>query len=343
MNLLKLFIITFLFINLFSCSNEFEIAGEFKKIPVVYGLVDSGKEFNYFRIEKAFIDPDVSAVEIARNPDSLYYGDGVTARITNLRNNVSVILERVDLSNEGITREDGLFAENPNIGYKFRVSDLSLQLNDELKFDLIDQSDQILTTATTVVVGEHAVLTSQPINPLRLSYDRDVSFGIRSTEQAARFYDLRVLINYEEVSDDNPSERISKTLEWVVDKGMPRGQSISTGNFASQAVFKVEGIEFYRFLQDNIEEVNGVTRSFVGVNLQFDAGGQELFNYINIGSANTGITSNQVIPSYTNMSNDAVGVFSSRITTVNLEPYNLNTMSSDSLRDGVFTKRLNFQ
>ena len=342
MNISKLIFVSIFLAFTFACSNEFEIADEWKNIPVVYALIDVNEEFNYFRIEKAFIDPETSAITIAGIADSLYYGPEIVARVTNLRNNNIVDLERINLEEEGFGRMDPIFADSPNIGYKLRVSDLNIERNDELQFDLIAANDEILTTAKTTVVGEHELVSGRPVNPIKIPYERDVSFGVRSTEQAAVFYDLRVIINYEESFQSDPTVRVPKRLVWLVEKGNPRTRSSSSG-FSTQTIFKVEGIDFYRYLQNNIPQDATVSRFFTGIDLQYDGGGQELFDYINIGQANTGITSNQVIPSYTNFDNDAVGVFSSRITARNEDIFNLNTAARDSLRDGIFTRELNFQ
>ena len=69
-----------------ACSNDFEVTAPWKDIPVVYAILSPQDTAHYIRIEKAFIDPDKSALEIARIPDSLYYPE----------NAISVFLERTE-------------------------------------------------------------------------------------------------------------------------------------------------------------------------------------------------------------------------------------------------------
>ncbi len=324
-----------------SCDNDLNIAADWRNIPVIFAFVDAGEEVNYFRIEKGFLDPAIGGETIAQIADSLYYGPEVTARITNDRNGNSVVLQRVNLEDEGFEREEGTFATSPNIGYRLFTADLDLQADDLLTLVLLDSNDQIMTEAQSTVIGEYEIANGQPANPMRIREDSDVSFGLRSSEQSARFYDLRVLFRYREF-DVNTGSTEDRTLTWLLGQGLERARTSASGGFQPLTVFKIEGQEFFQFLGANIEENPAVSRTFVGVDLRYDAGGEGLFNFINIGQANTGITSNQIIPTFTNFTNNAVGVFSSRATATNEDTYNLNTEARDSLRDGRFTRALNF-
>ena len=327
--------------GIFSCDNDINIVGDFENIPVVFALIDAGEEINYFRIERAFIDRDVSPEILAMNPDSVFYGPEVQARVTNMTNGQSVVLERVNLEDEGFIREDGPFLISPNIGYRLDIEALGLLENDQVNFQLIGPDEQLFTEATTTVIGEHTV-GSQPPTALRLRFDRELTFTLRSDEQAAVFYDLRLIITYTEEDINNPGVVDTRTLEWLVESELQRATS-SVGDLQTQTTFRIDdGEEFYRFLAANIEVQPNILRRFVKIDLQYDAGGQELFDFINIGQANTGITSGQIIPSFTNLSNNAVGVFSSRRTTRNIESHVLDGEARDSLRDSRITGPLNF-
>ena len=326
--------------TLFTCDNDLNITADFELIPVVYALIDANTETNYIRVEKGFLDPEVGGTVLAQIPDSLYFGPEVSVRITNVRTGSAVTLERVNLVDEGFIREEGAFATQPNIAYKLNTADLGMDVNEILKLELIDQADRIITEAETMVIGEHTISGSQPANPIRFRADEDeLSLGVRSDEQAAAIYDCRMLINYTEENIQTGTQE-SKVLIWEIETGLERERSNSS--FRTLTVFRVQGQEFFQFLGGNIEENPSISRTFNSIDLRFDAGGQDLLDYINIGNANTGITSNQIIPSFTNLNNNAVGIFSSRTTVRNIDPYGLNTQSRDSLREGRFTAKLNF-
>lgn len=62
----KLWILAPLFgVLLSTCSNEFEIAAPWKSIPVIYAMLSPKDTAHYVRIEKAFLDPTVSALVVA--------------------------------------------------------------------------------------------------------------------------------------------------------------------------------------------------------------------------------------------------------------------------------------
>jgi len=341
----KFILLIAIFSGLFitSCDNELNIAADWRNIPVIYAFVDAGEEVNYFRIEKGFLDPTIGGETIAQIADSLYYGPEVTARITNERNGNSVILQRVNLEDEGFVREEGTFATSPNIGYRLFTADLAMEADDLLTFELINGDDQIMTEAQATVIGGYEIANGQPANPMRIREDNEVSFGLRAVdnEQSARFYDLRLLFRYRE-NNINTGTSETLTATWLIDQGLERARTSASGGFQALTVFKIEGQQFYQFLGANIEENPNVSRTFMGVDLRYDAGGEDFFNFINIGQANTGITSNQIIPTFSNFNNNAVGVFSSRGSLENEETFNLNTEARDSLRDGRFTRNLNF-
>ncbi|XZF12593.1 hypothetical protein ACTHGU_12460 [Chitinophagaceae bacterium MMS25-I14] len=113
-----------------SCSKDFSVAAPYKNITIVSGLMTMGRidaisdSVQYIRIQKAFLDENKNAIEMAKVPDSSYYPEGdieVTMREYNGTALLSsTILSRVDLSQEGYTKEDGTFFTSPNYAYKYK-------------------------------------------------------------------------------------------------------------------------------------------------------------------------------------------------------------------------------
>lgn len=97
-----------------ACSNDFEVAAPWKDIPVVYGLLSIDDEFHYIRVEKAFLDPDANALEIARVPDSLYY-QNISVQLERVSNGQLFDMQRVNGEDVNIPREDGIFATSLTI------------------------------------------------------------------------------------------------------------------------------------------------------------------------------------------------------------------------------------
>ena len=51
-----------------SCSNDFELTEGTVDLPVVYGTISVGDSATYIRVEKAFVDEQTSAVQLAKDP-----------------------------------------------------------------------------------------------------------------------------------------------------------------------------------------------------------------------------------------------------------------------------------
>ena len=56
-----------------ACDNELELIEDWKDIPIVYAILDPADTAHYIRVEKAFVDNEISGFELAGNPDSIYY------------------------------------------------------------------------------------------------------------------------------------------------------------------------------------------------------------------------------------------------------------------------------
>ena len=315
-----------------SCSNEVDLTTDWKDIHIVYGLLNRQDTAHYIRIQKAYLDPKANALDIAQNPDSLYY-DELTVQVERLSNNDIIDLERVDGNLEGFVREEGVFSDEPNYLYKFKLGGNEKLAEGETYRLKINRGDDLPeVTADATIVSDLRWTGPFEVGPLKIEY-KDFPVSWRS-ESDASFFDLKMLIHYK---DDSEQQGVftDKTLEWVIDKNIPKGESV-------QSKYDIPGEEFYIFIGSELEEDPNVTRFFTALDFVIIAGGEEIFEYINIGSANTGITSSQVIPTYTNLS-EGLGVFSSR----NIEPYEGFSLqvqpSLDSLRFGIHTKDLNFQ
>ena len=84
-----------------------------------------------------------------------------------------------------------------------------------------------------------------------------------------------------------------------------------------------------------------MTRFFTDVDVEFIAGGLELKAFNDIALANTGITSSQEVPTYTNLSN-GIGIISSKAAS-RVNGLVLTDDTKIELRTSPVTESLNFQ
>lgn len=316
-----------------SCSNDFDLVSEWKDIPVVYGLISPSDSVHYVRVEKAFLDESTSALEIAKNTDSLFYPPNVTVRLEEVDGTQSFVLDRIDASTLGINREDGVFATNPNILYTFVST--SLQGGEEYQL-LIERGDNLPTvTASTIMVDDLRFSSSfnpdgNPIN--WLPGEGDVSARWRFSEQVA-IYDFQMNMKIKETNTTDGSSEIN-TYTWLIENT----ESIQGGSLSGS--IRIDPLGLYIFLGNTLERSTDITREFMSYNFEIVGGSGSIAEYLTIGRANTGITSSQILPTFTNLS-EGVGIFSSINNVISEEQF-VTSATRDELSVNSRTQPFNF-
>ncbi len=313
------------------CDNDLDLVSDWKEIPVVYGFLSRSDTAQYIRVEKAFLDPETSAFVIAQNPDSLYFADAVV-ELEDLTTGSRVALTRVDGTLEGYPRAPGVFATSPNYLYKIRTDDAKIFTDRDYRLLVSDATGRLITSAQTRVVGDYTFTFSSPPDKITFLYDNSVNIGWRSNENTAHFYDVGMRIHIQETESGGPGP-VEKVLEWPIEKNILRGTSKNVNTF-------VPGVLFYQFMRNNLEVKSNVSRKFLYIEIQVDAGGKEIYDFLSVGKANSGITGAEYVPSFSNIDH-GFGLFSSRYTLVG-KNFTLSAQSLDSLKQGIYTKDLNF-
>ena len=331
-----------------SCSNEFELVDASKDIPVVYAIVNKNDTATYFRVERVFVDKTKGADVIAQLPDSLYYPTSVSVWI--VRSNVNAIgtldsfkMSRVDGASEGYPRKAGGFANTPNILYKVRNSVMKLKDKDFITVKVKRADGSVITqnAKQITVLPDMKVVTPDPkTNPsFSFKYDQGfvVSFAVNT--DLSRLYDVHLLLNYDETDPDNGNKYAKKTLDWYLDRNLAPTSNISgLSNVSSRKL----GADFFKFLRDNVA-ANGRKRVFKTLEVVVDAAGLEITEFINVNSANTGITGTETLPTTTNLTK-GYGIVSSKNRLIQKNFFlDDKNFTFDSLRNGIYTKKLNFQ
>ena len=326
-----------------SCSNDIDLTSEWKDVPIVYGLLSRTDSVHYIRIEKAFLDDDRSALEIAQIADSIYYPDA-SLQIKKLNSTEEpLVFEKVDAALEGYEREEGVFTTSPNYIYKM-ILPVGESLEERAEYEMIlDRGENfpIVTSQTTVIsdIEMTAPKTPDLSTPLNWGdYRWELKIRWRAKAPTA-FFDVIMLVNIEEYDVNNPSEPQQITLEWLLKKNQLARTASSNGIISMAMTVPAEN--FYRFIAAKLEPKAGVYRKFKDMDLLIRSGGPEFLDFIQLQQANYGITSSQVIPEYSNLST-GLGIFSSR-NKILYEGYQVSNGTVDSLIDSDYTRDLNFR
>lgn len=326
-----------LFLLFNACSNDLNLVAPYKRIPVVYGFLTLSDTAQFIKVEKAFIDPAKSAVELAQNPDSIYFSN-IEVSLQQENTGKTWLLDRVDGNTQGYPKDGGIFVNSPNYLYKIKTKDITLNAGEKYKLIIKDANTKALIgEAITNVVGNYSMVNTDPPNPAAWPYKSDIRFSWRSTETAGRVYDVMLRFNYQENSEAQPTKFVKKSIDWKIADNVVRPADLT-----SRITTTVKGEEFFKFFALNLVENPFIKRIFVSYDIQVVAGGEEFKDYIDLGNASGGITSSQILPTYSNISNDGIGIFSSR-NVLWTKDYSINTTTRDSLKNGIYTNKLGFQ
>jgi hypothetical protein len=273
---------------------------------------------------------------VAQIADSIYYNN-ISVSIQ-VNGNQTLNLTQVNGEDEGIFKESGDFANTPNILYKISRAEANFEAGDELQL-MINRGDNLpVVTATTTVVGDAEVRTpgfTFTGDKKNLDFKNNPPTSIRwKASEFAPVYDLKLRFTYEEYPVTDPSDRTSFTIV------LPIGGEIENdGGNTITSDAGIRSAQFFGFVAANVPFKENYQRIFKRVDIQVTGGSQEIQETFNILNANTGITSAQDIPLYTNLS-EGRGIFASR--NMILDTRGLTDSSRDSLANGSLTKDLNF-
>lgn len=313
-----------------SCQNDFDVNADWKEVTIVYGLLEANKDTQYIKINKAFLNENTSAIELAQRMDSLYHSDSITVVLDEMVNG-SRTKEVFLIKDTFLNKEPGDFHYPENILYR-TPSGFTVNTSAEYFLRVINKAKGTETLAQTTVVA-----------PVRHVYpaatQKRINFGGYSLLQLnfrsgtnARFYDFEVIFNYKEYPRGNPSEAEEKSLTWKVFDY----RTITTPASSADVGFKLPTEEFYKFVSQKLP-ADGMVRESDSIKFVYSAGGDEIYNYLTINNTSIGLVQKRA--DYTNVTN-GYGIFSSRLREE--ITMRLSDDSIDSLISGIHTRDLGF-
>ncbi len=312
-----------------SCSNDFDIIEGKVDVPVVYAILSAQDTAHYVRLEKAFVDPDIPASELAQDPNQLYYDEATVMLLKEVANGNEVkydtfTLRKVDGNKEGYVRDSGAFAQAPN--YLYKIHNDEIQLEEEKEYVLlINVPGQEEIRATTTIVERNFFSSPNISSQLAIPANRNIKFSWKNgnfSVLTSGYMDIK----YQEVANGEIEEKV---IRWNLFENI------------EQSIFDFKSNEFYNFLGSNIDVDPDVTRYMIGVDYVLISGGIEIKDYLRVAQANLGITSSGDIPNYSNLSRGR-GIFTSRGTS-KAENLIFNGSTITDIVTNDLTKDLNFK
>ncbi|MCP4439223.1 MAG: DUF4249 family protein [Aureispira sp.] len=280
------------------CSNEIEVIGAWKEIPIVYGILEQGPGPHYIRIEKAYLPPDTSAYSVAQKPDSIYFGANDIEVELFMNGALYETLERINLDTVGLPKDSGTFAKSPNIAYRMNKTviaqrDFQLLITNLKTGETYssEESSMRLGSPNSLGYSEFGIVTPSSFKALQWSDAnfemKDVRFDWRKEETGAAIYDLTLRFHYGEFQVDAFDQEINGTREFKYMDWMPV-QSIYEAPSVAQSI---NGSRFYDFVANNFTDITGTNtrRCVVSMDVIVDGATPSLAEYIKANSANSGL------------------------------------------------------
>ncbi len=321
-----------------SCSNDFELTAPWKEVPIVYAILSPNDTAHYVRIEKAFLDPEISALQIAQIPDSIYYpANAIQVFIEEVATNRKFPLTRVDGRLEGYPRKDGIFATSPNWLYKTKET---LVPGRRYRLRIVRNDGRPDVTAETTIPGNFTIQSPDPsLIPVRITFLRDRSSNITwFCDSNGVYFSIRFRIR---IRENNLNGTLVKrdTLYWTPVPNTRRSNVLTGNGFLTTE--RILSESFYRFLVENLPPANNTFRRFEGIDITLEGGGREIERYLETAAANAGITGAELVTLYTNLS-EGFGIFTGKnlvtLPNVSVTPETVNSMNERSPE-----RDLNFQ
>ena len=307
-----------------ACSTKVELYADYKEIPVIYGLLNASQDTNFIRINRAFSgsnDNPINAMDVALIADSCNYPGKLRAYIVKYRQGYGGHYEPTDdiIELDTMTihdKEEGIFY-SPN--QKVYWTDKPLSVNTEsakYRYKIfVPMGNDTNTSETNIVGGDGFKIVTASL--AFMADENDLTSKVKFTlADNAVFYDMKMVFYYRESVHGGPMTDKEVSYSFGVkslDDLFQENDRVYYLNYGVNTLFNLlaEAIGGDTIINENHPEV---VRYFDErpMKIFLSAGGDELYNYIQINSQ-TGYA--QSVPDYTNV-NGGYGVFSSRINLV---------------------------
>jgi hypothetical protein len=326
---MRYLIYTILCFSIFSssCSNEFDLIEDPKEIPVVYSILDPESSIHVVRLERSFASQTIAATELAKDPNAFYYKNAVVKMTrTGRLGTKTFTLKEVDGNTVGLPRQQGFFTTTPNKLYTISSSEMPLEPGDKVKLEITTGEGSTVTGETTLI---NKVNSINPRSTGVIGFSNSVQDIFRwnvPESFGGKTHSVNMDFNYTEVEGGKETKKV-----------LPITLSTNT----DKESFILNKGEFYTILSNSLSKSSNIKRFYTNIDYYIYSGDKNFADYINVSSANTGITGSGEIPTYSNLSK-GLGLFGSKATLA-LKGLDLSAASKTLLKESELTKALNFQ
>jgi hypothetical protein len=313
----------------FSCKTDVDINETWKPTAIVTCILNPDDTAHYVRIQRAYLgDGDMEL--FTKVSDSIYYNEEISVIFERWKDDF--LIETIPLlKSDDIAKESGDFSVNNHSLYKTKSN---IYADSKYRLLIYIPSLNYTLTASTSLIGNFELddeTESYFINKINFSTNTRFPLGWITPENA-KVFKLNMIIHYLTVIGIDSTYH---TLKWAFPNKLAQttfGEENLSGLFSNS--------EFYMFIASSINPMEGYNewRKVLNIDIEIEAGTDELFTYIELNKPQSGYLYD--VPVFTNITK-GYGIFTSR-KIMYFPCGTLDGMSMDSLACGRFTYGLNF-
>lgn len=295
-----------------SCKQDVDLYADYRKVPIIYGLLDANADTNFVKITRAFYAPG-DATQVAMNPDSSNYPGRLDVRLVEYCNGEEIreiVLDTITRSN----KQPGVFYA-PRQKLYYTTEKLGPNTKNRTYRYMLSVA---LPDSTLHVKADLVGSRSFKAKSLAVNFSKDY-FGTNRPyyffpATNAAYYEVSLAFTYKERRTPE-SDSVPRTMYWKMG-------TFDTYYFANHVSddgsfdFTYRPEHFYNLLREHLGDdtlTDGVVR-FIGdypIEIVITACGKNLRQYIYFNDP-----ANSIDPGDPEFSliNGGLGVFSSRMT-----------------------------
>lgn len=294
-----------------ACSTDVDLYADYKNIMVIYGLLDSGADTNFIKINKAFLGPG-NALQIAQISDSNNYPGKLDAKLieyralahgTHFQKTDEFPLDTITIHD----KEPGVFYYPDQMVYytSHKIKNNTEQYKYRYEIQ-VQNGDSLVSSVTNIVGGDSFSIPKSSIDLSSTASTGSISW---SACPNASIYEVVLKFHFIEVSVSNDS--VERVMTWALGSH-PESQLTNVNGQYSIPFAASQFIENLALWLGS-DTLNPRVKERVifqpPLEVALAAGGDELYNFITVNGPSNSIV--QTLPEYSNI-NGGYGVFSSR-------------------------------
>lgn len=303
-----------------SCSNKVDLYSDEGDTIVIYGLLDTNADTNFFKITKSFVG---NANELAQDYFANNYKTSeievkFTGKFEGSNATQTLILDTVAKWVE--YDPEAMFYTGCYQGYYF--VDKKLKEGEEYKIEVTRKADGNISEATTTTINTFSY--QKPPANLDITFtDKETSTAtvewrvpVAPFKTTASYFEVIGYFHYSELQP-GATDTAHYSISWPLGSGLAESLCNTSNSlpyylvtYTPAVLFKLIGND--KHLQENSPV--GVRRWFEKFEFTITAVGEDLYNYYLITNSSSAI---QDVPNYSNVEN-GMGIMSARITKIQM-------------------------